>query len=182
MKRHTLFGCFVYVLGLATWSHAQAIPAATRSGGAGQIGVGATFVSPDYAQKYAKGLSVYGDYNLLRHIGVEGDIHFGSLIAPTDIGENTFLAGPRFVYQFHRFDPYAKVLFGVGQFQFQQGSYGAGSSATYGVYAFGGGLDIHVTHHLNVRAFDFEYQKWPNFPANGLTPYVTTIGAAYAFR
>ena len=182
MKRQTLIGCFVCVLGLATWSHGQAIPTASRTGGNIQLGVGATWASPDYGPKYVKGLSVYGDWDIVHHIGIEGDIHFASIIAPTDIGENTYLLGPRYTYQFHRFGPYAKALFGLGQFQYQQGTYGKGSSATYGVYAFGGGLDFRATHHINIRAIDYEYQNWPHYPHNGLTPAVITVGVAYVFR
>jgi hypothetical protein len=181
LKRHTFIACFACVLGLTTWSHAQAVPTASRAGTI-QIGLGGTFVSPDYGSKYAKGLSIYGDFDFTHHLGVEGDIHFASLITPTDIGENSYLIGPRYRYSRNRFTAYGKALFGIGQFQFQQGTYGSGSSATYGVYAFGGGLDVRATHHINVRAIDFEYQKWPGFAPNGLTPYATTIGVAYAFR
>jgi hypothetical protein len=181
LKRHTLIGCFACVFGLTSWSHTQAIPTASRAGTI-QIGVGGTFASPDYTQKYLKGLSIYGDFDFAHHIGVEGDIHFASIIAPEDIGENTYLLGPRFTFRHGRFDAYGKGLLGIGQFQFQQGTYGNGSSSTYGVYALGGGLDIRATHHINVRAIDFEYQKWPHFYPNGLTPYVTTIGVAYVLR
>ncbi len=183
MKRHTLIGCFVYVLGLATWSHAQAVPTASRSvGGTIQIGGGLTFADPDYGPKYAKGLAIYGNFDVIHNIGIEGDIHFASLITPTDIGENTYLLGPRYTYRYHRLAPYVKVLFGVGQFQYQQGTYGKGSTDTYGLYAFGGGLDVRATHRLSVRPIDFEFQRWPNYAPNGLTPFVLTVGAAYVFR
>ncbi|MEO8736051.1 MAG: hypothetical protein ABI380_05890, partial [Edaphobacter sp.] len=88
-------------------------------------------------------------------------------------------------YKLHygRFMPYAKALFGFGQFKFQYPSqYPSAATYTYGVYAFGGGLDLRATRHINVRAFDFEYQKWPSFRQNGLTPIVMTVGAAYTFR
>jgi hypothetical protein len=182
LKWHIFIGCFACVLGLSTGSHAQAIPTASRAGGTIQLGVAGTFANLDYGPKYAKGLSVYGDFDVTRHIGIEGDIHFASLITPTDIGENTYLLGPRYTYQFRRFAPYAKALFGIGQFQYQQGTYGKGSTDTYGLFAFGGGLDVRATHHISVRAFDFEYQDWPHYAPNGLTPYVMSVGVAYVFR
>lgn len=147
-----------------------------------QLGGGFTFGHSDYAAKHTNGLSIYGDYDLVHNFGIEGDIHFTSLWTPNDLGENTYLLGPRYAYHYHRFVPYAKALFGIGQFQFQQGTYGKGSSSVYGVYAFGGGLDIRTGHHINIRAFDYEYQRWPNFAPNGLSPYTITLGAAYRFR
>ena len=181
LKRHTLLGCFACVFGLSTWSHAQAVPTASRVGTI-QLGVGGSFTTPDYTTEYAKGLTVYGDFDFTHHIGVEGDIHF-TLITPKDIGENTYLIGPRYTFfQRNRAALYGKALFGIGQFQFQQGTFGNGSSATYGVYAFGGGLDVRATQHINVRAVDFEYQKWPGFAPSGLTPTVLTFGVAYVFR
>lgn len=162
-------------------SHAQAIPTAQRHGGAIQIGAGFSFAKPDYGQKDIKGVSFYGDYDITRHIGVEGDIHLNSFWTPTDIGEDTYLIGPRYVFHYNRLRPYAKFLGGFGQFK-EQYDTRPHASFTYGVYAFGGGVDVRATQHINIRAVDFEYQKWPSFGVNGLTPMVWTFGAAYAFR
>ena len=41
---------------------------------------------------------------------------------------------------------------------------------------------ISVTRKINVRVIDFEYQQWPGFSPNGLSPYVITAGAAYTFH
>jgi hypothetical protein len=183
LKLQTLIGCFACVLGLTTWSHAQAVPTASRSGGM-QIGGGVTYVRPDYGGKGIGGLSIYGDYDLTRHLGVEGDIHFADLKTPTDISENTYLLGPRYRFHYRGLTPHAKALFGVGRFGYQGPSeYGRNTSTyTYGVLAFGGGVDLRATRHLNVRAFDFEYQDWPGYRNNGLSPIVMTVGVAYSFR
>lgn len=184
MKRHKFIGCFACFVGLATLSHAQAVPTASRAGTI-QLGIGGTFVSPDYSNRYLKGVSAYGDFDFAHHLGVEGDIHI-SIITPTDIAENTYLIGPRYNLQYGRFHPYAKALLGIGTFQYQQGSpghgYANGGTFKYFTYAIGGGLDIKATEHINVRAFDLEYQDWPGYATNGLTPVVTTIGVAYVFR
>ncbi len=147
-----------------------------------QVGLGATFVSPDYTTETAKGVAAYADFDFAHNFGVEGELHFASLSTPNDIGENTYLIGPRYTYHRKRVGIYGKVLFGIGQFQFQKGSYGNGSSSTYGMYAFGGGLEYRATRRINVRAIDFEYQSWPNFPPSGLTPTAITVGAAYVFH
>ncbi|WP_348268953.1 outer membrane beta-barrel protein [Edaphobacter paludis] len=183
MKLHTLIGCFACVLGLTTWSHAQAVPTATRSGSL-QIGGGVTYARPDYGPKGIAGLTIYGDYDFTRHLGVEGDMHFVNLITPTDISEDTYLIGPRYRFHYNRFTPYAKALFGFGRFGYQAPSqYGnKASTYTYGLMSFGGGVDLRATKHLNVRAFDFEYQDWPGYRGKGLSPVVMTVGVAYSFR
>ena len=180
MKRHTLIGCFACVLSLTSWSHAQAVPTASRAGSL-QIGGAGTLISSDYAPKYLKGISIYGDFDFFHNFGIEGDIHF-SLITPDDISENSYLLGPRYSWHHKRFNPYAKALFGVGRFGFQSGSYPVPSTATYGEFAFGGGLDFQATRHINVRPFDIEFQKWPGFAPNGLSPIVYNFGVAYVLR
>jgi hypothetical protein len=180
LKRHISIGCFACVLSLATWSHAQAVPTASRSGEI-QIGGAVTVISPDYAQPHLKGLSIYGDYDFFHHIGIEGDIHF-SIITPSDISENSYLLGPRYSWHYKRFDPYVKGLFGIGRFGYQAGSYPFPSTATYAEYAFGGGLDVRATRHINVRAFDIEIQKWPGYEPHGLSPIAYNFGVAYVLR
>ena len=165
--------------GFADRAQAQATATADRSGSL-QAGAGVSYASPDYGPKDTKGVSGYVDFDLTRHIGVEATVHIVSLITPTDIGEDTYLIGPRYVYHYRRFNPYAKVLFGLGEFQYQY-DYAPHYHEGHGVFAFGGGLDIRATHRLNIRAIDFESQHWPGFARNGLTPYVTTVGAAYRF-
>jgi len=180
LKRLSLIGCFASVLTLANWLHAQATSTASRAGVA-QIGIGASLANPDYSPSKIKGLSVYGTFDFTRHWGIEGDIHRVSMITPSDIGEDSYLLGPRYVFRHNRFSPYAKALLGFGRFQYQY-DYAPHTTYTYKIYAFGGGLDIRATQHINVRAIDLEYQQWPGFPTNGLTPIMGTAGVAYAFR
>jgi len=180
LKRHILIGCFACVLSLIPRSHAQAVPTASRSG-AIQAGVAGTFISPDYTQPYLKAISFYGDYDIGQHLGVEGVIHY-SVITPDDISENSYLVGPRYKWHYKRFEPYAKVLFGIGRFGFQSGSYPVPTSFTYFQFAPGGGLDVRATRHINVRAFDVEFEKWPGLQPNGLSPIAYTIGVAYTVR
>jgi hypothetical protein len=146
-----------------------------------QIGVGGSIVSTDYGQPKAKGPTIYGTFDFTPHIGVEGDIHVGSVITPGDIGETTYLLGPRYVFHRNRFDPYAKLLVGIGTISYQFDTQ-PHSSASYAALALGGGLDIKITRKINVRAIDVEFQNWPGFGAHGLSPIVTTFGVAYSFH
>jgi len=180
LKRHTVIGCFICVLSLATWAHAQAVPTASRAGSL-QVGAGGMFASPDYGQLYVQGITFYGDFDFTRHLGVEGDIHY-NVNTPQDVSENSYLLGPRYTWHYKRFGAYGKALFGAGRFGFQQGSFAVPSTGTYFVYAFGGGVEYKVTDHINIRGFDAEFQSWPGFPPNGLSPIVYTVGVAYVFR
>lgn len=185
MKRLTLIGCFACIIGLAGWSHAQATPAASRLGIA-QFGGGFSVASSDCpsvtiegitdgctSNSTSKGLTVYGTFDFTRHFGVEGDIHKLSLSRP---GEDSYLFGPRYVFHHNRYHPYLKFQGGLSRFQTT-----FNTSYTYKIYAFGGGLDLRLKEHINIRAFDLEYQKWPQFPLGGISPIVGTVGVAYAF-
>jgi len=161
--------------------HAQASATAERLAVV-QVGAGFSFAQPDYEPKTIMGYSIYGDYDFTAHFGIEGDIHMINVITPTDIAENSYLLGPRYVFHKGRFHPYAKALLGLGVFTFQPTfPTSPTSSSTHKMYAFGGGLDFAAKRRLNVRAFDLEYQRWPGFGASGLTPLVITVGAAYNF-
>jgi len=180
LKRHTLIGWFACALSLTTWAHGQAVPTASRAGSI-QAGVGGMFMYPDYGQPYLKGLTFYGDYDFSQHLGVEGDIHY-SVITPQDISENTYLLGPRYTWRLKRLSLYGKGLFGLGRFGYQAGSYPHPATFSYFVYDFGGGVEYKITHNINIRGFDAEFQKWPGYADHGLSPVVFTIGVAYMFR
>lgn len=173
----------VFSLGLFFTGHAraQAVPTASAIGSF-QAGAGYTIVSPDYGQKRVVGFTGFADYDFGR-LGIEFDAHIGNLITPLDIAENSYLVGPRYVFRLGRIHPYAKGLLGVGMFRVletedNQGIY----TGNYLAYAMGGGVDIRASDHITIRPIDFEYQKWPAFGQNGLTPLVYTFGAAYHFH
>lgn len=146
-----------------------------------QIGAAWSVVSPDYGQQKTQGVSIYGTLDLTPHWGIEGDIHRASIIAPTHIGEDSYLLGPRYVFRHNRLRPYAKALLGFGRFHYQF-SNAPEATYTYKTYVFGGGVDLRAMEHINIRAIDFEYQNWPGYQPSGLSPMVFTFGAAYAFR
>jgi hypothetical protein len=159
---------------------AQAAPTAIRRA-AIQVGVAGSAYTLDYGEGYEEGLTVYGDVDFTKHLGLEALYRNASIQTPHDIGENHLLIGPRYKFGLGRFAPYAKGLFGEGTINFQKGYNFSAYSESYFIYALGGGVDVHVTRHVNVRPIDFEYQIWPGFQPHGLTPYGFSVGAAYAF-
>lgn len=178
MKRQIFVSCFACLFGLSIFARSQATPTASRAGNL-QLGAGGTLVVPDYGQAHDKGPTFYGTFDFTKHLGVEADIHYASVIAPDDIGEDSYLIGPRYVIPHKRFAPYAKVLFGIGQLNLQFDTSPHSKTSQF-AYALGGGLDYKLTRSINIRAFDFEYQEWKYL--SGLTPLAMTIGVAYQFH
>jgi hypothetical protein len=178
LKRQIFISCFACLFGFSIFAQAQATPTASRAGSL-QLGAGFTYVVPDYGQSHDKGPTFYGTYDFTQHLGVEADIHYASIIAPADIGEDSYLIGPRYVITHKRFAPYAKLLFGFGQLNLQFDT-SPHTKTNHFAYAVGAGLDYHLTRSINIRAFDFEYQQWSYL--SGLTPLVYTVGVAYQFH
>ena len=176
-----MMGSLLCAISIPSSGQAQALPTATARGDL-QVGGGYAFGKPDYGNKAIQGISGFADFDFSTHYGVEAAIHYASIITPEDLGENTFLVGPRYVFRKGRFAPYGKLLIGRGDLVIQESADNPGRySGNYLMYAIGGGLDIALTRHLVVRAIDFEYQEWPNL-GNGLTPVMATVGFAYRFR
>lgn len=177
MKPHPLILGFLCLLGLGSQLHAQAIPTASR-GGVLQAGGGITYANPDYGRDNISGATGWVDFDFTRHIGVEATVHFVSVITPSDIGENSYLVGPRFVlFRRERFNVYAKGLVGLGSFIYQYPNR-AYVTDNYTMYALGAGVDVRATRRITVRPIDVEFQKWPGY-GNGLSPLLATVGVSY---
>jgi hypothetical protein len=175
------FASLIFASSVSIALHAQASPTAERVAVV-QVGAGINIVQPDYNPSTIVGYSIYGSFDFTRHVGIEGNIHVANVITPSDIGERSYLLGPRYVFHRGRFHPYAKALLGLGVFTFEPVYVNSSSSSsTHRMYAFGGGLDVMLRRRLNIRAIDMEYQQWPGFGSNGLTPISFTAGAAYSF-
>jgi hypothetical protein len=180
LKSLTILGRLLCVLLPAAMGDSQALTTASAKGSL-QLGTGFTYARPDYGQFAIQGISGFADFDFGAHVGVEADFHSISLITPNDLAEDTFLVGPRFILPHGRFKFYGKALAGEGDLVIQQQADNVGRQDGYFfAYAVGGGVDVLATHHLVVRAVDFEYQHW-NY-LTGLTPVVVTVGAAYRFH
>jgi hypothetical protein len=181
--------CFLSLFGSLPRANSQAIPAAERpiqlEGGAGF-----SFASPDFGGTsatgtstlvpYIKGLTLFGDAIYHRRFGLEAEFHYDSVLTPRDIGENTYMIGPKIsLIREDRMNLYVKALGGLGAFEYQKGDYATPHTDTYGAFAIGGGIEFNASRHITVRAIDIEQQSWPGFSPNGLKPFVTTFGIAY---
>jgi hypothetical protein len=147
----------------------------------GQVGGGLGLGNPDFAYQSIAGYTLYGTLDFRHRLGLDAEIHDLNLHTPSGIGEDSFLAGGRYTLIFGRFRPYLRVDGGIGRFYARP----PGSTppvTTHLIYAFGTGTDFRLTRKLNLRVADVEFQRWPGYPPNGLTPTVGTVGVAYQFR
>ena len=181
MYRQCVIACFysTMLLSVFTRANAQAMPAVVRPIQI-QVGAGFSFAEPDYGIVYAKGFTVYGDATYHHFLGLEAEMHYNSIFTPTDIGENTYMIGPR-VSLIHQdwVNIYGKALGGIAAFEYQKGTYPNPHTDTYGAFGVGGGIDLDVSRHMTIRAIDIEQQWWPGYADHGLTPFVVTFGVAY---
>jgi opacity protein-like surface antigen len=165
-------------------SHAQVVPAAYSGGhplwvGAEYSNMSASF--PYQSNQRLSGVGAFVDLKLSGHIGLEGDarfLHFGGFAGST---ESSYLAGPKaYFFAKGKFQPYAKMLVGVGKIHYP---YDIGD-ASYFALAPGAGADFRLSHRWMLRA-EYEYQIWPSSPAyanepnHELTPNGFQIGVAF---
>ena len=178
--------CMLSLLAYTATGRAQAKATATRAGDL-QAGGGFVLASPDYGEKKFKGYMGYATFDFKYHYGVEFNIHQINAPSPSKMYERTYELGGRYVRHYGIFNPYAKVMYGRGVFNYEYNV----ANLAYNMGVIGAGVDVNVHRHVNVRA-DYEYQHWfsyrgfvsqGNVTANSssLSPQLFTVGAAYHF-
>lgn len=131
-----------------------------------------------YGQRTLLGPAVFIDATTRGPLGIEAEARWLNLHETADVHDETYLVGPRFAFKpLGRFHPYAKVLFGIGQFTFPY-NYAHGS---YFVLAPGAGCDFHINRRIDLRLADFEYQDWPQFTYGALPSYGISSGIRIRF-
>lgn len=179
LKKLITFGTIVCTLALPAKTHAQANPTATRLSHI-QLGGGFSYARTDYGQRGDKGLTIFGDYDIGVHWGVEANYHYTSISTPDNLSENSFTIGPRFIVRKHHFHLYGKGLIGLGHIDAPLTSVNRlTANETDFLFAGGGGVEYMLWDHITLRPVDVEYQRW-SFKT-GLTPVVLTTGVAYHF-
>ncbi len=176
---------YLVFLCLTTLTHAQALPAAEKTG---DIKIGAEIVPAnlDYGPRRGTGLGLFADYDFAKHFGAEFEFHQLGFSPNDNITERTYEVGGRFLWPFHpnlpfigprQFTPFLKMDVGAGKFSFQD-KY---ENATYSLYAGGGGFDYNLVRSFDARV-EYEYQRWGSFPVRGLQPNLLSFGIAYRVR
>jgi hypothetical protein len=163
-----LLGSYVSVFG-------QARPLATGPGMYVALGGTYSLFEGDYGQRKIMGGAVYVDANPYRLYGLEAEVRRLNYSGNPGMNQMTFLGGPKVSFRSHGIVPYAKMLVGVGIFNFPY-HYGQGS---YLVLAPGAGVDWNVGRRIRVRLIDVEYQDWSKFTFGPEHPYGVSVGISY---
>jgi len=182
-----LFAAFAALGTLA--AQGQSIPSAFRGQFSLSVGALGVAAQPDFnpdtslveaGPKRLYGVGSFVDIRLSRWVQfeVEGkwlrfNQYTGVFQQAPGLYQDTYLAGPRVpLFEYRHFNPYAKVLAGVGSMP----NYLSGGPAFN--LAYGGGVDYSLRKRFKIRIVDFEYQQWNTTPAT-LHPYSASIGLGY---
>ena len=174
------YRCVLVLAGLLVMvpaSRAQDVYAGVRSTRI-QVGAGVMRLSSDYVDKPIYGISGWADYDFRKWLGIEADVHIGTIITPEDLGENSYLIGPRFVYRKKALTGFGRVTAGRGTIINQAFNL----STSFNILAVGGGAEYLVKRKFNIRFVDFEYQDWYAFKPHSLSPISITAGVSYVIR
>lgn len=121
------------------------------------------------------GLGAYVDIGFSRWVQIEAEGRWLRLHQLYGIHQDNYLAGPRLpLYRYKKATVYGKALGG-----FSEMSFGYGLHGRYTTLAFGGGVDMKLTKRLSLRALDVEYQYWPTWGNQTLSPYGASVGLGY---
>ena len=162
--------------GLVPHSRAQATRATAIRKADLQVGGQFTFApKSDYGTDTFYGGGGYATFDFTHNLGVELNYHQVNGQG-LQIYERSYEVGVRYVKHFGIVDPYLRLSYGRGVFNYPNSV----ANLAYNMGAGAFGADIRVQRHVNVRG-DYEFQYWPNFPENGLSPHLVSIGAAYHF-
>ena len=135
----------------------------------------------------------YAEYNLNKVVGLVADLGGSYVGSANGVQLNnttfTYLFGPRFNWRHSRYTPYVQTLFGGARFT--NGLNPAASNPLLGTSqnnfaaAFGGGLDVAVSHHIAVKPFQVDYLMTQFDPGSGYSRNVANnlrYSAGVVFR
>lgn len=172
----------------------QSVPSARRTGLSITAGGTVSIFQPDYqgswvwtleppwypiSQKASNGLigvGAFADFHFSKYVQIEAEGRWQRFNQFESIHEDNYLIGPRVpALHFWKANVYGKALVGFSKMTFDPAS----DHGTFTTTAFGGGVDIKMSRHIYVRAFDAEYQWWPKWGNSTLTPYGVSAGVGY---
>lgn len=181
MKRFLLVAAALLLAPLAA-ARAQDIPTAYRMGQT-QVGIAYTNAATDEFSDRIGGVSIYGTFDFLPHIGAQANAHILKLQNPQQYTQSSYEAGLRYFRGYGRFKPYVGIQIGIAN-SYQPtppGGLVQEAIGNFAMFSGNGGVDYYLPHNLNIRG-DFEYQDWFNYPPHVLNPSMFSIGVAYRIR
>ncbi len=173
MRRLFLLLCFSTAVLCGLSLHAQVRESADAGGLVVSVGGEFSYYSVGYGPRQLAGFGAFVEAEPKGRPGVEAEYRNLLWHQTASVHLSTWLIGPRYgFHDFHRFQPYVKVLLGDGEFSFPYG-YAHGS---YFVVAPGGGVDYHLNRRISFRVADFEYQDWPQFTFGNMSSFGVSSG------
>jgi len=153
-------------------SSAQVVPAGSSGGITLSAGATGSGFYVQYGESKLLGVTGFADLDTRRRLGVEAEARWLVFHQTADVHATTYAIGPRYHMNIGRFQPYAKALVGIGQFNFPY-NYAHGN---YLVVAPGGGVDFRMGSRIQLRLADFEYQYWPQFTYGAMSSVGVSSG------
>jgi hypothetical protein len=180
MMRRAFYAALLTSLGLLSIANppcasAQALPTATGPGSTVTVGGGVSLANSPYGQRDLAGGWLFSDFYPHWRFGLEAEARYLRLHESEDVSEANYLIGPRVFVHSGREQIYAKFLVGDGHIDLPF-RYGRGDFLTL---APGGGVDLALSDYVSVRAVDFEYQLWRDFPFGSMRPYSVSAGLSF---
>ena len=163
-----LAACFA----MARPAQAQVVPAGDAGGLKLSVGATASGYYLQYGERQMLGIAGFVDADTKRRIGIEAEARWLVFHQTANVNTTTYTIGPRYHRDYGRFEPYAKGLAGMGEFNFPYNL----AHGSYLVIAPGGGVDFRINHRIRLRAVDFEYQLWPQFTFGSMSSYGVSTG------
>jgi hypothetical protein len=191
MKRFVFSLILILLFGSAAWARAQVVSAATHRLFSLSAGGTVSVFQPNYEGNFGNdgypmaeassnglvGVGTFVDVKLTRWVQLEGEARWQRFNQYQGIHQDNYLVGPRVpVFHFWKATLYGKALGGFSEMQFDTNSADHGRFTTV---AFGGGMDVKLTKRISLRAFDAEYQYWPQWGSSTLSPYGVSAGIGY---
>jgi hypothetical protein len=176
-KRNAFAFCLLFsMLASLRLAQAQVAPAGYAWASTLDAGGFASIFDPDYVPNKLVGGGAYVDLNLFHGIGIEAEGRWLRWHGFEGIRQDNYLIGPRIKFKhFWKAQPYGKVLGGFSTMDFEDRD----ATGRFAALGMGGGMDISLGHRWSFRAVDFEYQAWPKFLMNSLSPYGVSSGISY---
>jgi hypothetical protein len=155
--------------------NAQALPTATAPGAYISVGTTYSLFDSGYGRQKVFGTGVYVDINPVRQAGLEAEGRWLKQSQSPNIGQSTYLVGPRVQFRKGPYTPYVKTLVGLSHFEFPYDT----ARGRYFVIAPGAGVDLMLGQNLKIRLIDVEYQELPQFTFGTIDPYGVSFGVSY---
>ena len=164
MRKVLLIALVVMLCGF--YAVAQDYPRAQLFGGFSYLHVdteGATVPAPASIKTWYPGWEIAGQFNLTKMLGIKGDFsgNYGTPISGVpgfpSARTYTFLFGPVISFRGDRVTPFVHALFGGNHASIDSTIVSPSFSETAFAMAFGGGLDVKLTHHFGLRLGQFDY-------------------------